>query len=121
MKGNGTVLVVDDDDDIRDFMEIALREAGYRVLSADNGSTALHLLAQSPSDLILLDMRMPVMDGWTFARTYRERPWPHAPIVAISAGDEARRRAAEIGAAAYLSKPFGLGELTRLVDGFFHD
>lgn len=109
------MLVVDDDADIRDFMELGLRDAGYRVLSADNGSAALDVLSSDASDLILLDMRMPVMDGWAFARAYRERPSPRAPIVVVSAAVDAARRAAEIGADGYLAKPFDLNDLTEAV------
>ena len=109
------MLVVDDDADIRDFMELGLRDAGYRVLSAHNGSAALDVLSSDASDLILLDMRMPVMDGWAFARAYRERPLPRAPIVVVSAAVDAARRAAEIGADGYLAKPFDLKELTEAV------
>ncbi len=115
MAGTGTVLIVDDDEDIRDFMELGLRDAGYRVLSADNGAAALAVLAQAGSDLILLDMRMPVMDGWAFARAYRQQPPPHVPIVVLTAARDAARRAAEIGADGFLSKPFDLDELTAAV------
>src|SRR5438270_13782141 len=91
--GSGIVLVVDDDDDIRDFMELGLRDAGYRVLSAENGASALDVLARAQSDLILLDMRMPVMDGWAFARAYHQKPPPHVPIVVVTAAQDAAERA----------------------------
>jgi two-component system, chemotaxis family, chemotaxis protein CheY len=115
VSSKATVLVVDDDADIRDFMELGLLDAGYQVLSADNGAAALSVLDRRPSDLILLDMRMPVMDGWEFARAYRERPAPHAPIVVVTAAHDAARRAVEIGAKGYLAKPFGLDQLTDTV------
>jgi|SRR5437588_5019401 len=113
--GAGTVLVIDDDDDIRDFMELGLRDAGYCVLSAENGASALDVLARSRSDLILLDMRMPVMDGWAFARAYHQNPPPHVPIVVVTAAQDAAERASEIGANGYLSKPFDLDDLTAAV------
>ena len=58
-----TVLVVDDDPDIRDLVQLGLEEEGYRVLTAPHGQAALDVLGCSSIDLILLDMRMPVMDG----------------------------------------------------------
>ena len=109
------MLIVDDDEDIRDFMELGLREAGYQVVSADNGSAALAVLDRTPLDLILLDMRMPVMDGWAFARAYRKRPEHSTPIVAVTAAVDAARRAAEINADGYLAKPFDLDDLTNAV------
>lgn len=110
-----SVLVVDDDDDIRDVLEMALVEQGYLVSQAPNGRAALEVVAQGMPSLILLDMKMPVMNGWEFAaelgRTYPRR----APIVVISAAEDARRRAAEIGAQAWIGKPFELNELLALV------
>ncbi len=66
-------------------------------------------------DLVLLDMRMPIMDGWEFARRYRRGPEPHAPIVVLTAARDAAERAAEIDANGYLGKPFGVEELLTLV------
>jgi CheY-like chemotaxis protein len=60
-------------------------------------------------------MKMPVVDGWGFARAYRAQPGPHAPIVVFTAAVDARRRAAEIGAEGYLAKPFNLDDLRALV------
>ena len=65
-------------------------------------------------DLIVLDMRMPIMDGWEFARRYRELPGPHAPIIVFTAARDAGERASEIAADAYLSKPVSLDDLLDL-------
>jgi two-component system chemotaxis response regulator CheY len=68
--------------------------------------------------LIVLDMRMPVMNGWEFARRYRARPGPHAPIICVTAAPDAAAvaaRGAQIGAVASLSKPFDLEELLAVV------
>ena len=112
------VLVIDDDDSIREFVSLALADEGYDVHSATDGQAALNLIATDPPDLILLDMRMPVMDGWEFARRYRERPGPQAPIVVITAAHEAANRAAQIGAQDHLSKPFKLESLFDLVEKY---
>lgn len=112
------VLVIDDDDSIREFVSLALADEGYDVRSATDGQAALNAIATQPPDLILLDMRMPVMDGWEFARRYRERPGPKAPIVVITAAHEAANRAAQIGAQDHLSKPFKLESLFDLVEKY---
>jgi CheY-like chemotaxis protein len=112
------ILVVDDDTSIRSFVEMALDGEGYAVSTANNGAQALTVSSQQPPDLILLDMRMPVMDGWTFARRYRDQDGPHAPIVVITAATDAGERAAEIQADGYLGKPFDLDELLGLVSRY---
>jgi CheY-like chemotaxis protein len=105
------ILVVDDDDMIRAFLESALSERGYEVVEAPDGAVALRLLAAHEPDLILLDMRMPVMDGWQFAAAYGQRPAPRAPIIVLTAATDAAAFAGQINADAFLSKPFQLGQL----------
>jgi len=109
------VLVIDDDDSIRELVQMALRDEGYDVLTAQHGSAALSLLGHESPGLILLDMRMPVMDGWEFARVYRERPGPHVPIVVITAAHEVAERAAQVSADDYLAKPFDIDDLVQIV------
>jgi len=110
------VLVVDDDEGIRELVVTALAEEGYAVRSAGDGEAALAVLDQYDPQLILLDMRMPIMDGRQFAKSYRERPGHHAPIVICTAALDVRRDASEIGADGFLGKPFQLDELLDLVD-----
>lgn len=109
------VLVVEDDDVIRDFVTIALRGVGYDVETASHGAAALDILSRAGLNLILLDMRMPIMDGWQFSRLYREGPGPHVPIVVVTAAQDARETAAEVDADDYLAKPFHLRELLDVV------
>jgi CheY-like chemotaxis protein len=109
------VLVVEDQPDIRDFVAFVLENEGYCVTTADNGAVALEQVARKPVDIVLLDMRMPVMDGWAFAEAYRQRPGPHAPIVVLTAANDASTRAAQIQADAYLGKPFELDDLLSVV------
>lgn len=109
------ILVVDDDDAILSTVQAALDDEGYTVLAASDGLVALDLVRQRPPSLILLDMKMPVMDGWGFARAYRAQPGLHAPIVVFSAAVDAGRRAAEIGAQGYLAKPFNLDDLLAVI------
>jgi CheY-like chemotaxis protein len=107
------ILIVDDDHEIREMIEYALTDEGYTVISAQHGADALCVLEHHRPSLILLDMRMPVMDGWTFVRTYRRRPAPHIPIVVMTAAIDAAQWSREVAAAAFIAKPF---ELTRLFD-----
>lgn len=109
-----SVLVVDDDPTIQATVADILDLEGCQVARADNGKEALALLERCRPDLILLDMRMPVMDGWAFARAVQERGW-HLPIVVMTAARDARRWATEIGATDYLDKPFDLDDLLTIV------
>lgn len=109
------ILVVDDDEVILESVGYVLTDEGYDVAMAANGNEALERVEQYPLSLILLDMRMPVMDGWAFAAAYRERPGPHAPILVMTAAQNSRSRAAEIGADGYLAKPFDVDQLLDLV------
>jgi two-component system chemotaxis response regulator CheY len=109
------VLVVEDEPAIRDFVSMVLDSQGYNVSTAANGAVALEQVHREPVNLILLDMRMPVMDGWTFARAYRAASGPHAPIVVLTAAQDAADRAAQIEAEGFLGKPFDLDDLLRVV------
>ncbi len=104
------VLVVEDDEDLAALEAGLLEEHGHRVEVARNGREALEALERSTPDLILLDMKMPVMSGREFADEYhRSQRWS-APILVVTA-DDAQRRAAEVGASGWLTKPFDPGEL----------
>lgn len=110
------VLVVDDDQGIREFVRTVLADEGYEVAEATDGQQALERCEGVQPDVILLDMRMPVMDGREFARTYRQRPGPHAPIVVVTAALDVAKDAKEVGANGFLGKPFQLDDLLRLVE-----
>jgi CheY-like chemotaxis protein len=109
------ILVVDDEYLIRLMLQDVLSLAGYAVETADNGATALELLEPDPPGLVVLDMRMPAMNGWEFAETMRARGLT-IPILAIAAAENAPRWAREIGAADWLGKPFRLPDLVGRVD-----
>ncbi len=112
-----TVLVVDDDTSILDTVSSILSGEGYDVVSAATGQEALAAVARRQPLLILLDMRMPVMDGWAVARALREQGIK-VPIVVMTAAESAERWADEVGAEGYLAKPFGLDELLATVERF---
>lgn len=109
------ILIVDDDESILSTVEFLLVDEGYPVTLASNGQEALARAAQQPPCLILLDMKMPIMDGWTFAATYRQQPAPHAPIIVMTAAHEPASRAKAITADAYIAKPFNIDQLLALV------
>jgi len=113
----GTVLVVDDDASILDTVSSILSGEGFDVVSASSGQEALEAVARKLPVLILLDMRMPVMDGWAVARALRGQGI-RVPIIVMTAAESARRWADEVGAEGYLAKPFGLDELLATVERF---
>lgn len=112
---SGDVLVVDDNADMVEVMELMLGQAGYSVRSASNGEEALEAVAARMPDLVLLDLLMPVMDGWQCARELRSRYGRAVPIVVVTAAEHARASAAQIGADEVLSKPFEVSLLLKVV------
>jgi CheY-like chemotaxis protein len=109
------VLVVEDDPDMLDAIQVALDHGGYPSRSAANGKQALDAVQERMPRLILLDMLMPVMDGWQFAQELHARHGETIPIVVMTAPDHLRARTEEIGAQEVLPKPFDLNRLLRVV------
>jgi CheY-like chemotaxis protein len=110
--------VVDDDPDIRGVIELALADEGYAVALATNGQEALVHLAGSRPDAIVLDLAMPVMDGWAFlAARQADRELATIPVIVMSAQFRQRGGDALRTAAAVLAKPFEIDLLLSLVDG----
>jgi two-component system cell cycle sensor histidine kinase/response regulator CckA len=102
---------------VSSLVERLLAEQGHQVHTACHGEEALRVALQGPVDLLVTDVRMPVMDGWELSRRLRER-WPDLPVLFISGYDVelthavgARRR----GAGAFLRKPFDPDDLVRQV------
>jgi two-component system KDP operon response regulator KdpE len=108
---NVTVLVVDDEKPLRDFVRRNLEARGYKVLNAANGLEALAIFKNEQVDLVILDVMMPHLDGLDTAR--RIRADSRVPIIILTAmGEEADKvRAFDLGVDDYLTKPFGIGEL----------
>ena len=109
------ILVVDDDASIRQTVREILDLEGYPVETAADGREALRAVERSEPSLVLLDMRMPEMDGWGFARAVRERGL-RLPILVMTAAENARSWAEEIEADGYVAKPFELEELLAAVE-----
>ena len=111
-----TILVVDDDTHIRDLVCELLDLEGYQVKGATDGQDALDLLETWRPDLILLDLNMPRMDGWTFCAHQQEQPEiSDIPVALMSAARNIRSRELPCEPVAILEKPFDLDELLRQV------
>ena len=112
------LLVVDDDDDIRELLTLALGIAGHEILTASDGPAALDVLAAETVDLMVLDVSMPQMSGLEVARRVRAtEPAPEPIILMLSAMGDPDDIAAGMaaGADSYATKPFSIPSLTRTV------
>ena len=111
------ILVVEDDPDTRRAMRIVLEGEGYRVDGAANGQEALDFLRQDGKPcVILLDLMMPVMDGWRFREEQSQDPnLAEIPVVVVSADGNVPQKASALGAAGYIQKP---AEIDLLLQAF---
>ena len=111
------LLLVEDHEELWDFLSRRLRRRGFDVVLAHNGQQALEQVANENPDLVLLDMDLPIMDGWTVARTLRQQQ-NTIPIIALTAhamsGD--RTKALEAGCDEYHPKPVDFSRLLTQVD-----
>jgi DNA-binding response OmpR family regulator len=110
-----TILVVDDEDNLRTLVKAYLEQADFRVVTAKNGREALFLARQERPDLIVLDLMMPEMDGYEFIRLHRKER--ETPIILLTARveDTDKVLGLELGADDYVTKPFSPRELTARV------
>src|SRR5262249_61304881 len=113
-----TVLVVDDDAEIRQALAELLEDEEYAVLLAANGKEALDLIGRGMRpDVILLDVMMPVMDGWHFLSARLRHPdLVEVPIIIISAGQEAEREAHKVGVFEVAKKPLHVDDLIHRIE-----
>lgn len=111
----GKVLVVDDDDQLADVVREVLRDAGYSVATVRHGAAALDLMKHVTPDLILLDLTMPIMDGWSFVAQYRRNARAGARILLLTANPHAPEIAETLQADGYIQKPFDIGQLVDLI------
>jgi two-component system KDP operon response regulator KdpE len=105
------ILLIDDELPIRRFLVKSLAAKNYRLIEAETGQQAIHLAAQQPPDLVILDLGLPDIDGQEVLKQLRQ--WLHAPIIVLSARDQESQKitALDNGADDYLIKPFSTGEL----------
>ncbi len=112
----GTILVVDDEQSMREFLKIFLSKQGYRVLTAEQGEQALALMSEEPVDLVITDIRMPGMSGLELLETIKEAN-PDLPVVMITAfaSPNDAVQAMKNGAYDYISKPFNVDEIKTVI------
>jgi len=107
--------VVDDEPQVRATVREALALAGYDVSEASNGAEALALLRTAEPEAIVLDLWMPIMDGWAFRRAQRASH-PQIPVIIVSALDLSSEHLEELDASAVIGKPFDLDTLYDAVE-----
>ena len=122
MSDGGRILVVEDDELLRETLSEVLSDEGHDVRAAANGADALHQLDRHQPDLIVLDLMMPVMDGFAFREAQRSRGVAlEVPLLVLSAVRDLDAAGHRLGAAAWMTKPFRLDEVlatvSRLLDG----
>jgi CheY-like chemotaxis protein len=117
-QSTGPILVVDDDQDLLEMVELVLESADYAVVPAMNGAEALERVQDSDPALILLDMKMPVMDGWEFMAQYHRTHDRASPVIVLTAAQDARAWAEQVEADGYLAKPFDIADLLKLVEKY---
>ncbi|GAD22079.1 response regulator [Acidovorax sp. MR-S7] len=105
------VLVIDDEPQIRKFIDISLRSQGYATLLAETGQQGLTLLASKGADIVVLDLGLPDRDGRDVLRELRQ--WSRVPVIVLTvrSGEEEKVALLDAGANDYVTKPFGVGEL----------
>ncbi|MDD4159929.1 MAG: response regulator transcription factor [Synergistaceae bacterium] len=108
---NETILIVEDDPQIRNFISYSLKQEGFRYFTASTGQSALSNLVSEKIDLLLLDLGLPDLDGMEIIKRVRE--WSEMPIIVVSARDQDKEKAEALdsGADDYLTKPFSATEL----------
>lgn len=102
------ILVVEDNEDNREIFVYRLRQLGYEVLVASNGKEALEVALREKPDLIFMDLKMPVMDGWEATKALRQTEWgKNLPVVAVTAHamEEEKSRALNAGCNEFIPKP----------------
>jgi DNA-binding response OmpR family regulator len=115
---NKKVLVVDDDPYILMSLEFLMQKNGFRVMVARNGSEALSLIASQVPDLILLDIMMPDVDGYSICRQVKSNPeWKHIQVVFLSAKTREAdiQKGLDLGASLYVVKPFSTRDLMKKI------
>lgn len=122
MSGPRRILVVEDDPGLRETLAEVLRDDGHDVRVAEDGEAALDEVEAWRPELIVLDLMMPRMDGFAFRQAQRERSAPStAKVLVLSAAQGVEAAAEELGADAWLVKPFGLSDVLASVEGLLQN
>jgi two-component system cell cycle response regulator DivK len=121
MRANKTILVVEDQEDNRQILRDLLGSAGLRIIEAHDGEQALTVARSERPDLILMDIQLPLVDGYEATRSIKRDPeLKDIPIIAVTSyalsGDEQKAR--EAGCDAYVAKPYSTRDLLARIDQF---
>jgi DNA-binding response OmpR family regulator len=118
-----TVLIIEDEADMQNFVSRVLELEGYRVFKASNGKMGMEIIRENPVALVVLDLRLPGPDGWSVLREIKGNPkFSEIPVVVLTAIAESlqRRRTLRMGAAKYLVKPLSAHSLSKAIAGILH-
>ena len=111
-----TILVIDDDESIRQLLRMHLSAAGYEAQVAEDAIAAGYLVLRSPPDLIICDINMPHMDGFEFVAALKaDTTLPRIPVIFLTSSEEGDERGRQLGAVGYLTKPVRADRLLALV------
>jgi CheY-like chemotaxis protein len=102
------ILVVEDNEDNRELLVFRLQQLGHDILVASNGKEAIETASRAKPDLIFMDLRMPVMDGWEATRALRQTDWgKELPVIVVTAHamEEEKRKAFQAGCNGFIAKP----------------
>jgi DNA-binding response OmpR family regulator len=119
-----TVLVIEDEAEIQNFISRVLELEGYRVFRAGDGKTGMDLLQGNSIDLVLLDLRLPGRDGWSVLREMKRRPGlSDIPVIVLTAIAEAiqRKKTLRMGATRYLVKPLSAHNLSQTISSVLNE
>jgi len=110
------ILIVDDDESLRELLRMHLAAAGYEVSTAPDAISAGYLVLKNPPDLIVSDISMPYMDGFEFVAALKSDPTlPNIPVIFLTSVEDGEGRGKELGAVGYLTKPVRADRLLELV------
>jgi len=111
-----TILVVDDDESMRDLLRLHLSAAGYDVQVAEDAIAAGYMVLKRPPDLIISDINMPHLDGFEFIEALkRDKTVPNIPVIFLTSVEEGDQRGKSLGAVGYITKPVRADRLLALV------
>jgi DNA-binding response OmpR family regulator len=110
------VLVIDDDDALCELLRQSLGDQGFAVATVPHGAAALELVKHHQPAIILVDLRMPIMDGWAFVEQYRRVAKPAASILLLTGARDIEENATRLRADGFIRKPFALDEVTAAIE-----
>lgn len=118
---NGTILLVEDEKGLQNIIKLSLENAGYKVMTAENGQMGLDVALSCAIDLIISDVMMPVMDGFAFYKEIRaDKKTVNIPIIILTARDKMEDTFNVVGAEGFIAKPFEESKLLEMVEGLIN-